>query len=52
MQLKLELEKQDPVRRTWESVDDEQRQAIINRLSRLIVQAAVQGQEEDSSDDD
>jgi hypothetical protein len=41
-----------PTRQVWESLDDEQRQAVIDMLSRLITKAALETQinEEDTDE--
>jgi predicted Fe-S protein YdhL (DUF1289 family) len=46
------LEIPGPTRQVWESLDDEQRQAVIDQVSRLITKAAlaVQTNEEDTDD--
>ena len=42
MQLNLNfLEIPGPTKQVWESLDDEQRQAVIDKVSRLITKAAL-----------
>ena len=54
MQLDLDfLEKiQSSGPKTWENLDDEQRQAIIEKLSRLIIQAVQICNQEENHDDE
>jgi hypothetical protein len=46
------LEIPGPTQQVWESLDDEQRQAVIDKMSRLITKAALATQinEEDTDD--
>jgi predicted Fe-S protein YdhL (DUF1289 family) len=46
------LEIPGPTQQVWESLDDEQRQAVIDKVSRLIMKAALatQSNEEDADD--
>jgi len=46
------LEIPGPTQQVWESLDDEQRQAVIDKVSRLITKAALVTQinEEDTDD--
>ena len=46
------LEIPGPTQQVWESLDDEQRQAVIEKVSRLITKAAlaIQTNEEDADD--
>jgi hypothetical protein len=41
VQLDLFLESPGPAQEVWESLDDEQRQALIDKVSRLITKAAL-----------
>ena len=53
MQMNLNfLETPGPTQQVWESLDDEQRQAVIDKLSRLITKAALETSinEEDTDD--
>ena len=41
-----------PIQQLWEELDDEQRQAVIDKLSRLIAMAALaRGVNEEEIDD-
>jgi hypothetical protein len=46
------LEIPGPTQQVWESLDDEQRQAVIDKVLRLITKAAlvIQINEEDTDD--
>ena len=53
MQMDLSfLEVPGPTQQVWESLDDEQRQAVIDKVSRLIAKTALatQTNEEDTDD--
>lgn len=53
MQLNLNLlEMPGPIRQVWENLDDEQRQAVINKLSRLITKAVLETQTNEEDTDD
>ena len=52
MQLNLELTGlPDQILRVWESLDDEQRQAIVDRLRRLITRAVLDDRKDTNHDD-
>ena len=54
MQLNLSfLEIPGPNQRVWESLDDEQRQDVLDKLSRLIASAAIalESNRENTEDD-
>lgn len=53
MQLNLSfMEIAEPIQQMWEELDDEQRQAVIDRLKRLITKTALASQfnEEDTDE--
>jgi hypothetical protein len=53
MQLNLSfMEIAEPIQQVWDELDDEQRQAAIDRLSRLITKTALTSQfnEEDTDE--
>ena len=51
VQFNLDLpELQRPILKVWESLDDNQRQALIEKLSRLIVQAVLDESEVNNND--
>ncbi len=53
MQMNLSfMEVPEPIQQMWEELDDEPRQAVIDKLSRLITKAALASQinEEDTDE--
>ncbi len=46
------MEVPEPIQQMWEELDDERRQAVIDKLSRLIIKAALAPQinEEDTDE--
>ena len=46
------MEIPEPIQQVWEDLDDEQRQAVTDKVSRLIMKAALAAHSDEEDTDD